>query len=453
MDWEAPIDCGPVPEDRSHFDAIIVGGGPGGSAAAGYLAQSGHRVLLLEKDIWPRDKTCGDAVGGKSLSHIEMLGVRADLEATPTFRVDGILFSSPNGHEVLIPLPEEEVESREAGYALPREQFDTILFRHSAGLVQDGGGAVIQDFTVTEILTSEDDAQIIGVAGFVGGKRSGNPALTFSAKISVGAGGYNCPIARKIVGIHGEPMVDKSHYCGGFRQYWTGVKPPKGISWDGDKGPIELHFIDGIIPGYFWIFPLANGVTNVGIGMVLSEMDKQSVKLKALQEYAITEHPHFKARFSDAELVEGTSKGWQLPFGSPRKNPPSYQPRRVAMAGALCVGDAASLVDPFSGEGIGNALLSAKIVADLFTAATEEERVGEILAERYHQTLWEHLEPELTNSYKIQRLVRKRRLMNWFIRKAGKKPELQRALTDMIASKEAQGQFHSKWWMIKTLLF
>jgi flavin-dependent dehydrogenase len=123
------------------------------------------------------------------------------------------------------------------------------------------------------------------------------------------------------------------------------------------------------------------------------------------------------------------------------------------MAGALCVGDAASLVDPFSGEGIGNALLSAKIVADLFTAATEEERVGEILAERYHQTLWEHLEPELTNSYKIQRLVRKRRLMNWFIRKAGKKPELQRALTDMIASKEAQGQFHSKWWMIKTLLF
>ena len=65
MDWELPIQSGPVPESGSVFDAIVVGGGPGGSAAASYMAMDGLKVLLLEKAVFPRDKTCGDAVGGK----------------------------------------------------------------------------------------------------------------------------------------------------------------------------------------------------------------------------------------------------------------------------------------------------------------------------------------------------------------------------------------------------
>ena len=73
--WELPIETGEIPESGSEFDAIVVGGGPGGSSAAGYLAKSGARVLLIEKEVWPRDKICGDAVGGKSLSHVNELGV------------------------------------------------------------------------------------------------------------------------------------------------------------------------------------------------------------------------------------------------------------------------------------------------------------------------------------------------------------------------------------------
>ena len=152
-------------------------------------------------------------------------------------------------------------------------------------------------------------------------------------------------------------------------------------------------------------------------------------------------------------MVEKTGKGWQLPFGSPRKKAPSYQPRRAAMAGAMCVGDAASLVDPFTGEGVGNALLSARMASNVFDLELHNEKFGEEFATEYQNKLWEELSAELTNSYKLQRLVKRRRLMNFFVGKAVKKVELQRALTDMIASKEAQGHFHSKWWMIKTLLF
>ena len=80
----------PRAQNDSVFDAIVVGGGPGGSSAAGYLAMAGKKVLLIEKGVWPRDKVCGDAVGGKSLGHVAALGVKTDLEATPHFRVTGL---------------------------------------------------------------------------------------------------------------------------------------------------------------------------------------------------------------------------------------------------------------------------------------------------------------------------------------------------------------------------
>ena len=84
---EAKRDSGAIPNDGSTFDVIVVGGGPGGSAAAGYHSMAGSRVLLLEKEEWPRDKICGDAVGGKSLSHVAELGVKPMIEQTPHFRV------------------------------------------------------------------------------------------------------------------------------------------------------------------------------------------------------------------------------------------------------------------------------------------------------------------------------------------------------------------------------
>ena len=441
MDWELPIDSGAVPDGGTAFDVIVVGGGPGGSAAAAYMAMKGAKVLLLEKAVYPRDKTCGDAVGGKSLKHVEELGVKTVLENTSHFRVDGIIFGAPNGKEVRISLPVDEVENREAGYSLPRKQFDSLLFRNANEKVLETGGSVIQNFTVKEVHI--EGGAVTGISG-IHEKNS----FHFTAPLTIGAGGYNCPVARAVVAHHGEPMVDKAHYCGAYREYWTGVGGCE--DW---KGAIEIHFIDGVIPGYFWIFPVGNGVVNVGIGMVIAEMDKQKVKLRALQDWVINEDSKFKKRFANAKMVEKSGKGWQLPFGSPRKNAPSFQPRRAAMAGAVCIGDAASLVDPFTGEGIGNALLSAKLASDVFDLEKHKEGFTSESANEYQHKLWGELSAELTNSHKLQRLVKKKWLMNFFIGKAVKKTELQLALTDMIASKEAQGDFHSKWWMIKTLLF
>ncbi|MDP6334459.1 MAG: NAD(P)/FAD-dependent oxidoreductase [Candidatus Poseidoniaceae archaeon] len=450
-----PIDSGKVPDGGSNFDVIVVGGGPGGSASAAYAAMDGCRVLLLEKAVYPRDKTCGDAVGGKSLKHVSELGVKPMIEKMPHNRVTGIIFSSANGQSIQCSLPEEEIENKEAGFALPRKEFDYVMFKRSVELVLENGGSVIQDFTVTDVNVDEsDEKKIIGVTGIIGGKKSGNEPLTFTAPLTIGAGGYTCPVAKTITEkCHDEPMRDEVHYCGAYREYWVDVG-----GCEGEKIPIEIHFIKEVIPGYWWIFPVGvndegKTIVNVGIGMVIKEMNKQSVKLKKLQKWVIEEHPVFSKRFKNATMVEGTGKGHQLPFGSPRKNAPSFQPRRSAMAGAICVGDAASLVDPFSGEGVGNALVSSKMAISHFDAEKHKDGFPTSQAEAYMIELWDTLGPELTNSFKMQKMVRKTWLMNWIIKKANKKPAIKDMLEQSLSSKEAQEEMKSTWNLLKLLLF
>jgi len=448
--WELPIETGEVPESGAEFDAIVVGGGPGGSSAAGYLAKSGARVLFIEKDVWPRDKICGDAVGGKSLSHVDELGVKADLESTPHFRVTGIVFSSPKGNSVRVPLPEEDVQKLEAGYALPRAQFDSLLFNRCQAMVRDAGGLVIQGGEVRSVLFDDgaggedpgegagDARHASGVVVRIGG-RNGEERTYYTREL-VGAAGYRCPVARSVVeSSYNEVMMDRDHYCGGYREYWRNVK-----GCETNVGDIEIHFVDSVIPGYFWLFPVSENVVNVGIGMVMGLLDKQKKKLKALQADVIANHPMFKERFAEAEMVPGSAKGWQLPFGSPRKKT-SRQPRRSSMNGIRLVGDAASLIDPFSGEGVGNALVTGEMAA---RHITEKRPFLE-----YQDEVWKVLGPELINSYRMQKLSRKSWLLNWFVGKAEKKPALQEMMTEMIASKEAQENLHSPWFMVKTLLF
>ena len=174
--------------------------------------------------------------------------------------------------------------------------------------------------------------------------------------------------------------------------------------------------------------------------------------LKKMQKWITSESERFSHRFKDAKMVSGTGRGWQLPFGSPRSTPPSFQPRRGAMAGAMCVGDSASLVDPFTGEGIGNALVSAKLTSKYFDRDEHADGFPADQAAEYMEALWEELGNELSNSYRLQGLVKRKRLMSWFVRRASKKPKIGEILTEMIASKEAQGQLYSKWFLFKTIV-
>ena len=242
LDYNQPIETGAIPENGAQFDVIVVGGGPGGSAAAAYNALNGCKVLLIEKGVWPRDKICGDAVGGKSLSHAKELGVLDLIDESPHYVVDSILFGSANGAEVRVMLPKEAYEKQglQSGYALPREQFDYLMFHKCQEIVRKNGGSVMQGFNVTDVDVEGEgvNARIVGVRGNFG--KSDPQELQFSSALTIGAGGYNCPVSRTItLDVFNEPHRDDDHFCGGYREYWDNVE---GL--EGNEGQIEIHFVD-----------------------------------------------------------------------------------------------------------------------------------------------------------------------------------------------------------------
>ena len=433
--WEKNIVTKAIPDNEMKFDVIVVGGGPAGSAAACYAADEGLKVLLLEKDNYPRDKVCGDAVGGKALKHLEELKILDTLEKSPHFIFDSVIFSNTREEKVKVEIKDSEAK----GYVYPRLNFDWIMFNEAKSRVENKGGFVIQNFRVNSLLIDDkDNERIIGIKGKneIGEKE-------FYAPITIGAGGVNCPVAKTIITeINDEEFIEKEHWSSSFRQYWKNVE---NVNYD--KGAIEFHYVDGVIPGYFWIFPVGKNTCNVGLGITLKDLKNKEMKLKELQKYIIEEK--FANRFRNAELIKDSGKGWQLPLGSPRKT--KMKLRRMFGNGCLLIGDAGSLVDPFTGEGIGNALLSAKIA--IKHCKQNKNKLDLKVGERYQSEIWNILGKELTNSFKIQNYTRKKWLINWFIGKAQRKPELQKILSESLTSKEAQRQLTSPWTLFKNLVF
>ena len=197
-----------------------------------------------------------------------------------------------------------------------------------------------------------------------------------------------------------------------------------------------------MLPGYFWLFPCGKNIANNGIGLSKEQAKNDPRKLTEILDDVINSN-FFRARFKDSEKLE-TPKGWSLTLGKTKRTNHGN--------GFMLLGDAAGLIDPFTGEGIGNALLSAKLTSQFFDS---QEHAGGFPADQaaaYMEALWGDLGNELSNSYRLQGMVKRKRLMSWFVRRASKKPKIGEILTEMIASKESQENLYSKWFLFKTIV-
>ncbi|MBU0636091.1 geranylgeranyl reductase family protein [Candidatus Micrarchaeota archaeon] len=395
------------------FDVIIVGAGPSGSAMALNLGRFNRRVLLLEKAFFPRDKICGDGLSGKSIALLRELGLEEKVAEQSSEKISGISISAPNGSKMDIPM------APNYGYCCRRELFDTILFQKAKQTAQ-----TIEGFQVTDLI--QQNGFVVGVKGIDSKTKE---SKEFFGKVIVGADGANSIVATKLGLNHNPP----EHHIVGLRGYYENVE---GLT---DK--IELHFVDGVLPGYFWIFPLEKkGFANVGIGMVTQQVNKQKANLKKIMEKAIVENSLFKDRFKNAKLLDGI-KGWGLPVGSIK--------RKSAGNGWIFLGDAASLIDPFTGEGIGNALLSAKIAAQEIEQCLRSNNVSEQSLQRYSKRLDQELYPELKTSYSLQRMANKKWLLNFIINKAKKKPAVAQYLGESLANEKPRKRLAGPLALIK----
>jgi menaquinone-9 beta-reductase len=415
------------------FDVIVVGGGPGGSTCAAFLARDGHRVLLLEKATFPRDKTCGDAISGKSASVLRELGIQDAVEEAPHAIAEGVVFSGPRGDVIQIPFPKDIDPSGiknskkynyvTAGYVQRRLVYDNILFQHAKA---QKSVTALEGVEVKDVLLA--DGRAVGVK-LADGRE-------FRATLVVGADGAMSVVAQRV----GAFERDHDHWIGAYRVYYEGVT--------GMTNDIEIHFVDGLIPGYFWIFPVDNGLANVGSGMIETDLQKvgkdgKKKQLIAETERIIAEHPMFKERFKNAREVPGSKRGWLLPLGSKH--------RPIAGNGWMLVGDAAALIDPFSGEGIGNAMVSGRLAAATATRALAKKDVSKAFLSEYEAAVRAELDRELQMSYKLQKLGRHTWLLNFVLRRAAKSQRVRDTISSMLADREKKENFGSVWFYLRLL--
>ena len=235
----------------------------------------------------------------------------------------------------------------------------------------------------------------------------------FFGKMIIGADGSQSVVEKKTIGKH----IDKNHYCAGLRRYY------KNVSGFNEGNFIELHFIKKTLPGYVWVFPLPDGEANVGIGLLSSKISKQNLNLKEIFDDVINNHPNFKQRFSKSTALEEI-KGFGLPLGSMKKK--LYGNRFIL------VGDAASLIDPFSGEGIANAIRSGRIAANTVLAAHKNHNFSEKFLEQYSKMLYKSMGLEFKVSHLIQKMCQYPFILDFVIKRARQSKRIQNFLNDVM---------------------
>jgi geranylgeranyl reductase family protein len=418
---------GTMQDTNPIYDLIIVGGGPSGAASALYAKRAGLKALLLDRATFPRDKICGDALSGKSIGLLNDLQLLDRVKELPGAPISKVVFGSPEHIDAVIDLtrhPLKDFVTGEwvpmEGYVVRRQYLDELLFGEAAKAAAD----TLQGFRVLDLVWDGD--QVCGVRGQMDGEEE---EREYRGKLVLGCDGYNSIVARK-TGLYEH---DPDHWVVALRCYYEGVT--------GLEGQIELHFVDEVVPGYFWAFPLENGYANVGIGMLHSRLKSRNVDLKSALQQVIS-RPPFAERFKNARPTE-EPVGWNLPVGSKR--------RKVHGNGFLLLGDAASLIDPFTGEGIGNALYSARLAVETAEAAIRADDTSEAFLKRYDDQLWGTLGNEFKTSKRLQNLGRWRPLLNFVIRKAARNKEISDLMCGMMAQAVPMKHLASPMFYLKLL--
>lgn len=355
-------------------DVIVVGAGPAGATAATALTQKGYDVLLLDRHQFPRDKTCGDAVPAGAIELLWRLGMREKIEKAvergELYPLEGMLLVSPRGHELHAKFNHGQLGSD--SYVAPRIYFDALIQEHAVA-----SGA--------EFCQAQAKAPIVENGKVVGMRVQANGRIhDLRAKLVIGADGVTSVVARNL-----RPKTKQhndGHRAVALRAYIEDIEElPKEV---------EFYLYKDILPGYAWIFPIGKNKANVGLGMRLDHFRKKKYNLeKMLQDFLAM--PAIKKRLLRGGQLRDVAT-WQLNFGS-QKN------LQHVFDGAILVGDAAGFINPLTGGGIHNALVSAEIAAQVADEALQANNVSRSKMQVYEQLCHDKMWESMRNSFWMQR--------------------------------------------------
>lgn len=335
------------------YDAIVVGGGPAGSAAATLLAQAGRRVALLERETFPRFRI-GESLMPATYWTFRRLGVLDEMRSSPFVRKHSVQFFSKNGRGTM-PFYFSEVDPGDSAvtWQVERSRFDRMLLDHAA----DSGVAVHQPVNVTDAVFRGE--RVEGVrASFADGSRR-----EIRAPVTVDATGQTSLISRRLGLRRTDPKLRHAAY---FTRY-RGAARDEGI----DEGA-TLIFHTREQDSWFWYIPLPDDVVSVGVvGHIDYLLKGRASDPGRVYGEELAKCDALKPRLRDAERITPVQVLRDF----------SYSSRAIAGDGWILAGDAFGFLDPIYSSGVFLALKSAEFAADsvdeaLSAGDTSASRLG-----------------------------------------------------------------------------
>src|SRR5829696_7596038 len=324
-------------------DVFVVGGGPAGSVSSWLLAERGHRVLLLDKARFPRHKACSEYVNPAGARLLAELGLESDLQALGAHYMEAMLIHAPGGHHFLADFGVTEPGS--AAIGLSRYRLDSLLLDRA----RVAGVEVREGAHVRSVLVANGCVQGVECS------KNGVPT-TLRAPLTIGADGRHGVVSRAL-GL--DIPLQWPRRTGLVAHY-------RGVTGLGSWG--EMH----IAPhrrGYAGLAPLEEGLTNVAFVTASAAVADRPGSLEAYFAEGLSGIPALASKLAGAQRVGGI-RGI---------GPMAHRARRVIGDGFVLVGDAANFLDPFTGEGVYEALRGATLLAPIADAAL---RTSDLSAQR-----------------------------------------------------------------------
>jgi menaquinone-9 beta-reductase len=330
------------------IDVLIVGAGPAGSATAFWLARSGHRVVLLDRAEFPRDKACSEYLGPGAADQLSRLGVLDQLRARGANPLLGTTVIGSRGSRLTGLFALASVHRPDAvGLSVRRRLLDDCLLQ----------AAVAEGVRFLPRATAEDVIVEGGVVRGVRIRQTDGSHATIRARLTVGADGLRSVVARRLGGVR--TAIPRRV------AFVTHVRDVTGLG-----NTAEMHVSSG---GYVGLNPLSPGLANVALVVPADRAREVQGDAETWMFQALEGFPGLRGRVPRAGIVRPV-----LATG-----PFSARARRVVADGALLVGDAADFFDPFTGEGIFSALKGAELAAAVATQALQQP--GPVLARNLHE--------------------------------------------------------------------
>ncbi|MFI7602820.1 geranylgeranyl reductase family protein [Actinoplanes sp. NPDC049681] len=326
-------------------DVIVVGAGPGGSAAAYHMARHGLRVLLLEKTEFPREKVCGDGLTPRAVRQLVRMGVDTSEKAgwlhNRGLRVIG------GGVRLELDWP-DLASFPNYGLVRTRLDFDDMLAQRAVE-----AGALLRTGVAVTGPVLDADGRAIGVEAKVGPAKE---PVQYRAPLVIAADG----VSGKLPLAMGLAKRDDRPIGVAVRRYYHS---PARADDDYLESWLELRSAqnpDRLLPGYGWIFGLGDGRVNVGLGILNSSDAFGKTNYRALLTDWLGSTPEDWGMRGE-ENADGPILGAALPMGFNRV--PHYT------RGMLLVGDSGGMVNPMNGEGIAYAMESGELAAEVAVQA------------------------------------------------------------------------------------